>query len=195
MKEPPLRSSPPGGSQELSVKLRSLIRLRAATVLGIHATARPSVVRRRARPAWGEIPGEFWESGGEKGDQKSATAKGAGSSRADECHSNRGYCSEKDVALPSQIGEADAEGHERSVPGRSLCPTAPRPHASGPPCRRDLPARPRTGAATSAHLAGGSTWALRSHEGTEKRSGRGRQELIARRGWFPFRAGRSLPGR
>ena len=64
------------------MRLRSLIRLRAATVLGTHATARPSVVPGATSS---EIPGEFREGGGEKGEkQKTATAEGAGSSRADE---------------------------------------------------------------------------------------------------------------
>ena len=48
MKEPLLRSSPPGESQELSVRHKKGV---LATVLGLHATARPSVERRRARPA------------------------------------------------------------------------------------------------------------------------------------------------
>ena len=82
MKELRLRSSPPGESQELSVRLRSLIRRRATTVLGIHATARPSVVPGATSS---EIPGEFRESGGERREkQKTTTAEGAGSSRADE---------------------------------------------------------------------------------------------------------------
>ena len=41
------------------------------------------------------------------------------------CHSNRGRRSEKDVALPGQIGEADTEGHEGTCPAdRSGAPPA-----------------------------------------------------------------------
>ena len=98
MKELRLRSSPPGESQELSVRLRSLIRRRATTVLGIHATARPSVVRRRDDQQGVKFPGNFGRAeGGEKEqDQRPREARGR---RELTTQSKRGHRSEKDVAL------------------------------------------------------------------------------------------------
>ena len=96
MKELRLRSSPPGESQELSVRLRSLIRRRATTVLGIHATARPSVVPGASSS---EIPGEFWESGGERGEAKNQRPREVLGRRELANRSTRGHRSEKDVAL------------------------------------------------------------------------------------------------